>query len=186
MQFREWLNEGIYRNKRNCPYWGDAGSGVTPLAKSTGRLLVAHRGIASNEGGTYGVFGGGIFLDEAGFEDVDELSKTDYPKKHALQELKEETGYSGPMNLVEVFIYKDNKTNTQGQPCHFYYWNYIGICPDEFPVKPGEGYEWEEGGGSKWVTFDELMSIQPKHFGLESLLKNAGGKILGMVRKIGQ
>ena len=183
--FWQWLNEGQYRNKKNCPYWGDGGAGVIPLARNTGRLLVNQRSMGVNEGGTYGVFGGGIFLDETQFQSTDEMAHTDYPKQHALQELQEENGYNGPIDMKEVFVYKDQKTNSQGEPCNFYYWNYVGLCPVEFPVKPGAGHEWEEGGGSRWVTHSELMKINPKHFGLKSVLQAAGSTIHQMVQQLG-
>jgi hypothetical protein len=32
--------------------------------------------------------------------------------------------------------------------------------------------DWESEG-YKWVTFDELMEIEPKHFGLEGLLADS-------------
>jgi 8-oxo-dGTP pyrophosphatase MutT (NUDIX family) len=185
-QFSQWIiDEASYRNKRNCPYWGDGGSGVLPLAKNTGRILINQRGMGVNEGGTYGVFGGGIFLDRTNFTDIDELGASDYPKQHALEELREETGYSGPIQMKEVFVYKDNKVNQEGVSCNFYYWNYVGVCPVEFPVAPGSGHEWEEGGGSRWITLNELTTISPKHFGLESVLKNAGSKIKSMISQLG-
>lgn len=169
--------ENIYSNKKNCPYWGDCGSGVLPFCPHTKRFLANMRSQGVNEGGTYGVFGGGIFLDYTPYQNVEDLAKSDYPKNHAIEELQEETGYSGPIKLTELYVYKDNKKNSRGEPCNFYYWNFLGICPKEFPVSPGEYHRWENGEGSNWFTFDQLMNLQPKHFGLISLLQNAAHKL---------
>lgn len=185
LTFLEWIiEENYYRNKKGCPYWGDGGSGVLPLARNTGRFLVNHRGADVNEGGTYGIFGGGIFLDETNYENIEQVGMTDYPKQHALKELHEETGYNGTINMIEVFVYKDKKINQKGEQCNFFYWNFVGLTPIEFPVSPNLGHAWEEGGNSKWVSFKELISISPKHFGLESLLQNAGTKIKQMSDQI--
>lgn len=183
IKFWDWLTEAAYRNARNCPYWGDAGSGVLPFCQATGRFLANHRGQGVNEGGTFGIFGGGIFLGRTSFASTQELAASDYPKKHALEELAEETGYRGPIQLEEIYVYKDAKTSPSGEPCDFFYWNYVGICPEEFPVRPGAQHAWEEGGESGWLTFEELMNVQPKHFGLQALLQNAGSKLANLSRQ---
>jgi hypothetical protein len=185
MDFIGWLAEAAYRNKKGCDYWGDAGAGVLPVAKTTGRILVNHRGQDVNEGGTYGVFGGGIFLDDTPYGTVEELARSNYPQEQAKQELKEESGYSGPIKMVELWVYRDNKRNQQGEPCNFFYWNFAGVVPHEFNLRAGSGHKWEEGGDSRWVTFTELQRIQPKHFGLQALLKNGGGKLLEIVHQLG-
>lgn len=183
--FEQYLQENAYRNAKNCPYWGDGGAGVLPLAQNTGRFLVNQRSAYVNEGGTYGIFGGGIFLDETKFQTIEELAQTDYPKKHAYQELQEETGYTGPMDMTEVFVYRDTKKNKMGEPCNFFYWNFVGVCPVEFPVSPGEHHDWEDGGGSRWVTITELLRIRPQHFGLKSVLQNAQSKLASYVNRLG-
>ena len=172
ISFRVFLLED-YANKRGCRYWGDAGSGVLPFAQDTGRFGVSHRGTYVNEGGTFGIFGGGIFLDQYGLEDVEELINSTIPQEHAKEELREETGYNGPVQLKEVYVFKDTRPGPKGKPCNFYYWNYVGIVPHEFPISPEDASQWEEGGQSGWLTFEELMKIEPKHFGLKTLLDNA-------------
>lgn len=180
--------ENAYRNKNSCPYWGDGGAGIIPLAK-TGRFLVNHRSHFVNEGGTYGVFGGGIFLDDTPYDTIEQLATSDYPKKHAKEELHEETGYNGPINLIEVYVYKDQKTNKQGLPCNFFYWTFVGIVPEEFPVAPGTGrshgldHKDEDGGNSQWLTLPEVQQLKPMHYGLASVLKNAGSKLASLARK---
>ncbi|MCK9458259.1 MAG: NUDIX hydrolase [Proteobacteria bacterium] len=184
LTFQEYvLQEGAYNNKRGCRYWGDAGSGVLPFCQSTRRFGANHRGAFVNEGGTFGIFGGGIFLDEYGLNDVEELINSTIPQDHAKQELREETGYNGPIRLQEIYVYKDSKIGPQGQPCNFFYWNYIGIVPHEFPISPEANSQWEEGGQSGWLTFEELMRVTPKHFGLKALLDNAAAKLQQLSRK---
>jgi 8-oxo-dGTP pyrophosphatase MutT (NUDIX family) len=182
MTFRQFL-EGAYANERGCNYWGDAGSGVLPIAKNTGKFLVSHRGAHVNEGGTFGIFGGGIFIRQYRLKDVEELIKSNIPKEHAQEELREETGYNGPIDLKEIYVYKDMKKSPQGLPCNFYYWNYIGIVPEEFPVRPEAESQWEEGGESGWLTYEELMRVEPKHFGLKEVLSKAGTAIQQLARQ---
>lgn len=45
---------------RNNPRWGSSGSGVVIQARDTGRILLALRSYAVNEGGTWGIPGGAI------------------------------------------------------------------------------------------------------------------------------
>lgn len=183
----EWFNEGswAYRNAKECPYWGDAGSGIIVIAKDTGKILLNHRGGGAVESGTYGVFGGGIFLHQVNMKSTEELMNSDIPKKHAIEELKEETSYSGPLeNVHQIHMFKDSKVNRNGEPCNFYYWTFLGIAPSEFPIRAGHGFEDEEGGGSGWFTFEEAMKIQPKHPGLVDLFNHAGNKIRSVVNSV--
>ena len=186
MRFREFLLwEGAYDNLRGCHYWGDAGSGVLPLCRKTGRILANHRGAFVNEGGTWGIFGGGIFLRHCpGINCTDELEKTKIPEQHAKQELREETGYSGAIEMHLVYRFEDNSMGPRGLPCGFYYWNYVGIVPEEFGVNPEADSAWEEGGQSDWKTYAELLALEPKHFGLKFLLQNAGSKIKAMTDSV--
>ena len=169
MTFRKFL-EADYANQRGCNYWGDSGSGVLPFARDTKRFGVNHRGIHVNEGDTFGIFGGGIFLRQYNLKDPKELINSNIPKQHALEELREETGYNGPIELLELYVFED-------EPCDFRYWNFVGIVPHEFPINPESSSQWEEGGNSGWFTFGELMRLEPKHFGLKFLLNNAGNKL---------
>ena len=179
MRFKDFiLYEGAYNNLRGCRYWGDAGSGVLPLCRTTGRFMANHRGAMVNEGGTWGIFGGGIFLRQyQGIECTDQLEQTKIPEEHAKEELREESGYKGPIEMHLVYTYRDNSMGPRGLPCAFYYWNYVGIVPQEFGVNPEADSAWEEGGQSGWKTFEELEAVEPKHFGLKFLLENAGPKI---------
>lgn len=158
-----------YANRKNCKYWGDSGAGILPFAKLTGKFLPNLRSQSVNEGGTYGIFGGGFWLGRgvaSNVHTVEELLKNEeVPKKQAKQELWEEVGYQGPIELTLLYRFED-------APCEFYYWNYLGVVSEEFNVGSSS-----EDAGSLWMTFDELIRIEPKHFGLKALLANAGSKI---------
>jgi 8-oxo-dGTP pyrophosphatase MutT (NUDIX family) len=180
-----WNETWAYRNIKQCPYWGDAGSGIIVIAKDTGKILLNHRGGGAVESGTYGVFGGGIFLHQVGMRSTEELMGSDIPKRHAIEELEEETGYSGSLeNVHQIHVFKDNKINRDGEPCNFYYWTFLGVVPSEFPINVGYGFEDEEGGGSGWFTFEEAMKIHPKHPGLIDVFNHAGGKIRSVINSI--
>ena len=142
----EKVDEGtIYTNTRGGKFWGDAGAGILIISKDTKRILVAHRSEDVNEPDTWGVFGGAV-------NDPSNM------KKAALRELEEETEYDGPIELIPAYIFKA-KT--------FEYHNYIGIVPKEFIPE----LDWENQG-YKWLTLDELMELEPKHFGLVKLLND--------------
>ena len=72
--------------------------------------------------------------------------------------------------MKEIYTFYDEE-------CNFYYWNFLGIVPKEFPIEPGAYHQWEEGGNSGWFTLEELMNLEPKHFGLKAVLSNAGQKL---------
>ena len=145
-KFKEFINEGVIYNNTKCGnFWGDAGAGILIISKDTKRILVAYRSSYVNEPNTWVVFGGAV------------QDSTDM-KESALRELEEETGYNGEINLIPAYIFK---TKT------FEYHNFIGIISKEFEPE----LDWENDN-YKWITFDELLKIEPKHFGLISLLKD--------------
>jgi 8-oxo-dGTP pyrophosphatase MutT (NUDIX family) len=80
-------------------------------------------------------------------------------KSEALREFHEETGYTGQVTLIPSFVYRDGD---------FSYHNFIGIVPNEF--QPQSNWETDK---FEWITLDELLKIQPKHFGLKALLQHA-------------
>jgi 8-oxo-dGTP pyrophosphatase MutT (NUDIX family) len=71
----------------NIMFFGNRGAGVLVYCQNTNRFLLGLRSKFINEPGTWGTFGGKI-EDDAN------------PKEAALRELKEETDYSGPINLI--------------------------------------------------------------------------------------
>ena len=135
----------IYTNTKGGKFWGDAGAGILVISKDTKKILVAHRSEDVNEPNTWGVFGGAV-------NDTSDI------KKSALRELEEETEYNGTIELIPAYIFR-SKT--------FEYHNFIGIVPKEFVAD----LDWENDD-YKWITFDELMELEPKHFGLVKLLND--------------
>jgi len=128
------------------------GAGVLPICKKTGRILVAYRGLRVNDPHTWCVFGGRL---------KEELNETEV--ECAKRELIEESGFSGNIKLIPSYIY-----NTSG----FEFYNFLGIVDEEF--EPVLNWETEK---SKWLNFEEFTKLQPKHFGLNSLIENGLEKI---------
>ena len=54
----------------------------------------------------------------------------------------------------------------------FSYYNFFGIVQKEF--SPSLNWETES---FKWMTYDELLALPRKHFGLVALLKNSGKEL---------
>lgn len=151
------MDESSYTNTHDDSFWGDIGCGILPIAKKTGKILVALRGKYVNEPNTWGVIGGAV-------DDVDEDIK-----KTAKREFHEETQYKGDIQLIPAYVLETpNKT--------FKYHNFIGIIPDEF--NPTTDWETER---FEWVCYDELISLSKKHFGLTNLLKDK--KSLEIIKK---
>ena len=125
--------------------WGNIGAGVLPYCEKTKRFLIAHRSNYVMEPNTWGVWGGKV--------DNDDMNNI---KKTTLREFKEETGYNNYIKLISSFIYKE---------IGFIYYNFVGLIENEF----NPTLNWETQN-YKWVNLDELMKIEPKHFGLKLLL----------------
>jgi 8-oxo-dGTP pyrophosphatase MutT (NUDIX family) len=137
-------------------YFGTIGAGIVPFCKKTNRFLVGLRSNRVLEPNTWGGFGGKLDVENGVQEEIE---------KAAIRELEEETGYSGELNLLKGFVFKDQ---------NFEYHNFIGVVEEEFNVK----LNWENTS-YKWVTYKELKNLQTKHFGLirflwesKSLFKN--------------
>jgi 8-oxo-dGTP pyrophosphatase MutT (NUDIX family) len=128
-------------NDESGKFWGSQGAGAVFFAEDTGRFLLQHRSPYVNEPNTWGVIGGAI---DAG-ED---------PKEAMIREVKEETGYSGPMEAELLYTFQSGK---------FRYHNFLVTVPHEFEPKHG----WESQG-HVWATLNDLPS--PLHFGFEALL----------------
>lgn len=142
-----------FANDAGERFWGNLGAGVLPICTKTKRILLAYRSAYVNEPHTWGVFGGK--LDE-GVQDED-LAQV------ALREFREESGYEGEINLTPAYIFK--------RP-NFEYHNFLGIVDAEFEPE----LDWETES-TKWVNYQELIDIYPKHFGLKDLLKHDLAKI---------
>ena len=142
-------------------YWGSIGAGVLPICPKTKRILISFRSAYVFEPHTYGTIGGKLDYDE----EKNDLSSV------ALREFQEETGYSGNIKLIPAYIFRDK---------NFEYHNFIGVVNDEFNAK----IDWETER-FEWITFDELIKLSPKHFGLKKLLIDSNSlsiinKILGL------
>lgn len=135
-----------YHNSKGGKYWGDTGAGVLVLSKSTKRFLISMRSKFVNEPHTYGIIGG-------------MADGTDF-KEDALRELDEETGYTGDIEMKDLSVFS-NPT--------FKYTTFLGIIDEEFePIS--HPYHAHENDFFTWLTFDELLDIEPKHFGLKYTL----------------
>ena len=130
--------------------WGTIGAGIVPFCKETNKFLVGLRSEEVLEPHTWGGFGGKLDIDEGVDETIKEAAK---------RELEEETGYSGSIELIKGFIFKER---------NFEYHNYIGIVDKEF--EPILNWENDE---ARWLTYEELLRLNNKHFGLKRFLKES-------------
>ena len=130
---------------QNTGFWGKAGAGALIVARSTGRLLIPKRSPDVLQPNTWGVWGGAI-----------DGSKS--PKEAVQQEVEEECGYTGHMELYPLFVFKDDKSG-------FQYFNFLAVIDDEFRPK----LNWETST-SKWCYLQDLPT--PLHFGLKGLLND--------------
>ncbi len=147
-QFYQHLNE-------STEFWGNRGAGCLFVSRSTHRLLLAHRSDRVNEPNTWGIWGGAIEYGEN-------------PKSAAMREAMEESGYDGPMTLLELKQYKNGT---------FVYHNYLAVIAEEFTPElqwETQDYEWVEYG--RWPT--------PLHFGLKYLIEVEGEKIKKLIEVI--
>ena len=145
----------IYDNDDNLNFWGNSGAGVIPYCKKTKRFLISYRSGFVNEPYTYGVWGGKI--------DDDEI-----PTDAVIRELYEETKFNGNIELIKIYTFIEKS---------FKYYNYIGIVENEFiPILDFENEDYV------WLNFNDLLNINPKHFGLESLLKD--DETINIIKKI--
>lgn len=151
-------NYAAYANKQGDKFWGDYAAGTLVYCKSTKRFLVTLRSVYVNEPGTIGIFGGA--LDDYIQNDLEETAK---------REFMEETGYEGYIKLIPLYKFvTPNKS--------FEYQNYLGLIEDEFEPE----LDWENED-YYWLTFDELLNKENKHFGLELLLKDT--KSIEIIKK---
>jgi len=148
-------NYTVYNNDSGAKFWGNKGAGALIFSKSTNRFLVLHRSKYVNEPSCYGTIGGKI----------DENESVENSVK---REITEECGYNGDLKLIPLYIFK-----AKG----FEYHNFLGIVENEF--KPE--MDWESDG-YKWLTFEELLKIEPKHFGLVKLLED--GESINIIENI--
>lgn len=138
-------------------FWGDEASGILPICKTTGRILIGKRSSWVLEPHTWGNFGGAIGLNHNGNQE-EKLS----PKDNAIKEFQEETGYLGNIEMIPSYIFNIG---------NFSYYNFIGLTDSEFN-HDSSNIEHEEVSEIKWLTLDEVLNHEDLHFGLKSLLDN--------------
>jgi len=138
-------------------FWGNEGAGLLVISASTGRILVPLRSRWVMEPLTWGVIGGKIDYEDEG-EEADDPD----PEAAAVREFIEETGYQGLIEVTPAFVYEHE--NEDGDVV-FTYYNFIGVVEDEFV--PQENWETERFA---WMALDQLLEIEPKHYGLQALL----------------
>jgi 8-oxo-dGTP pyrophosphatase MutT (NUDIX family) len=124
-------------------FWGSAGAGCIFLAKDTGNLLIAHRGMTVEQPNTWGSFGGAI-------------DSKENPVEALKREVFEETGFSGHVEFEPLYVFKKGT---------FTYYNFLAIVDREFKPK----LDWENQG-YVWCTLNTLPT--PLHFGLIALLND--------------
>ena len=144
-------------NFNNWRFWGKSGCGCIVISLLSGRILLPFRGKFVKEPLTWGLWGGKI--DETDINIKDEVKR----------ELEEESGFDDNIELIPAYIFESPDKS-------FKYYNFIGLIVDEFnPI-----LNWETES-YRWFTFDKMMKISPKHFGLEYLLNDP--KSIRIIRK---
>ena len=129
-------------DREKTGYWGNKGAGVMILAKDTGRILLPFRSKDVDQPHTWGGTWGGA------------IDAKEDPKKAAMRELEEESGYDGEAEIIPLHVYKDDD---------FRYYNFLAVVPTEF--EPKLNWETEK---AEWFEFDDWP--KPMHFGLEGIL----------------
>lgn len=130
-------------------------SGILPIAADTKKLCLAWRSPEIREGDRWGIIGG---MQKANMD----------LKATAILELAEETGYSGPLELHQAFIWR---------LVGFEYHSFVGIVPTAFQFNPEPKYAWENSF-LEWFEYQDLQRLlteSPLHFhkGVVSLFKES-------------
>ena len=123
-------------------FWGRAAAGALVLARSTSRLLIAHRAEGTLQAGTWGTWGGAVDRGETLVEAV-------------TRELREEAGFEGDFDPHPLMVFEHDTG--------FTYSNYLAIVDREF--EPVLNWETQNFG---WFDYGDWPD--PLHFGLEQLL----------------
>ena len=130
-------------------FWGARAAGCLFLAKSTGRIMFAHRSDEVKDPDLWSTFGGAI--DEG--ED---------PATAVRREIEEETGYDGPVRMLPLAVFKHESG--------FRYFNFLAIVPEEFEPE----LNWENQDYA-WVEYGNFP--EPLHMGAVYLLNQSATAI---------
>lgn len=142
------MGKSLYRNPPNDNV--GHGAGVLPICSKTRRALVCMRSDQVDQPFTWGVWGGTIKKDETYLSG-------------GKREFMEETGFSGKIKILPAFVFKNARIE---------YHNLIGLVDSEFTPR----LNWEADDYA-WCNYQELWELEPKHFGLETLLNKSGAQI---------
>jgi len=127
-------------------FWGRAAAGALVLARSTSRLLIAHRAEGTLQAGTWGTWGGAVDAGET-------------PAQTVSRELREEAGFEFE------FEFESHALMIFEHDTGFTYANFLVIVDHEF--NPVLNWETQNFG---WFDYGDWPS--PLHFGLEQLLSH--------------
>jgi len=165
IKLKDLINENEAEHRATLDrtgFWGKRGAGCLIVSKATGKILVPFRSSEVQQPHTWGTLGGAI-------------DENEDPVTAVKREVEEEVGYSGKiLKIVPLYVFK-KKVEGGGE---FHYHNFLVIVENEFEPK----LNWETDY-CKWVTIDELDSLEPKHFGLRELLRRSSDKIKMEIRQ---
>ena len=153
--FQEKMSDGTLVDLDAESFWGNSGSGVLVVARDTQRILLGLRSWDVMEPNTWGNFGGAI-----GISDDGEPEEALPPEDNALKEMAEEINYTGPIEMIPSFTYRNNS---------FTYYNYIGMVDSESQIALNQ-FNWEISE-LRWFTLDEVLSLPNLHFGISELMR---------------
>ena len=153
--FQEKMSDGTLVSLDAESFWGNSGSGVLVVARDTQRILLGLRSWDVMEPNTWGNFGGAI-----GISDDGEPEEALPPEDNALKEMAEEINYTGPIEMIPSFTYRNNS---------FTYYNYIGMVDSESQIALNQ-FNWEISE-LRWFTLDEVLLLPNLHFGISELMR---------------
>jgi 8-oxo-dGTP pyrophosphatase MutT (NUDIX family) len=133
-----------YDALRKTGFFGEQAAGAILMAKTTGRIMLCLRSGSVEQPYTWGNCGGAFHSDER-------------PIDAAKREVYEETGYTGGVTMVPLFVFKSGT---------FRYSNFLAIVEDEFV--PNLGWEADD---HVWVDYGDWPS--PLHFGMTALFSDS-------------
>lgn len=132
-------------------YYGRQAAGCLPFCPATQHFLIAHRSRHVEQPHTWGTWGGAI-------------NDGENPQQAVHREFSEESGYSGRLKLIPLYVFKDKA---------FRYSNFLAMVEQEFEPIHGAPYPkpgWETQD-FRWCAWGDWP--QPMHFGLKALLADA-------------